>query len=196
MGFFPETIAAKLGGRTIGAALLCHMDFRLTLRRWWTGFGTLDVGGHEWLGTGEMIQIEGLEQAIGTTAPRTTFTLSGVDPEIVSLARNASDRVKDRQCVVYIQFFEITPTSGDVQPWSPLDEPYAMASLIMDQMTYAAEGPAQRSITLTAESIWTGRRKPAYGRYTDRDQNARFPGDRGLEQLPDLVQKTIRWPVY
>lgn len=196
MGFFPQTIAAKLAGREVAASLLCFMDFRLTPRRWWMGFGDLVAGGHTWQGTGEMITIDGLEQAVGTTAPRTTFTLSGIDATIVNLARNASDRVKDRRCVIYLQFFEIAPTDGAVQPWAPLDAPYSIWSGIMDQMTYAAEGPSQRTVTLTAESIWTGRRKPAYGRYTDRDQNARFEGDRGLEQLPDLVNKTIRWPVF
>lgn len=196
MGFFPQTIAAKLAGREIGASLLCHMDFRVTARSWWMGFGNLVAGGETWLGTGEMISIDGLDMPVGTTAPRTTFSLSGVDAAIVNLARNASDRVKDRRCTVYLQFFEIAPSDGQVAPWAPLDAPYAIWSGIMDQMTYAAEGPSQRTVTLTAESIWTGRRKPAYGRYTDRDQNARFPGDRGLEQLPDLVQKTIRWPVF
>lgn len=196
MGFFPETIAAKLAGREVAASLLVYMGFKTTPRRWWTGFGDLVSGGHTWLGTGSMIQIDGLEQAVGTTAPRTTFTLSGIDADIVTLARQSSDRVKDRSCIIYIQFFEIMPTDGAVQPWTPLDAPYAIWSGIMDQMTYAADGPAQRSVQLTAESIWTGRRKPAYGRYTDRDQNARFPGDRGLEQLPDLIQKQIRWPVY
>jgi hypothetical protein len=195
-GFFPSTISAKLAGREIGASLLVHMDFREQPRRFWTGFGTLSAGGHEWLGTGEMISIDGLDQPLGTVAPKTTFQLSGIDPGLVTLARQASDRVKDRRCTVYIQFFDITPNDAGVQPWSLLDEPYAVWSGIMDQLTYAAQGPSERSITLTAESIWTNRRRPAYGLYTDRDQNARFPGDRGLEQVPNLVQKTIRWPVF
>jgi len=195
MGFFPQTIAAKLAGREIGASLLCFMDFKDTPRRWWMGLGDLAAGGHIWQGTGSMIQIDGLEQALGTAAPKTTFTLSGVDATVVSLARQASARVKDRPCQVYIQFFEIAP-GGNQMPWAPLDAPYAVWSGIMDQMSYAAEGPSQRRVTLTAESIWTGRRRPAYGFWTDRDQNARFPGDRGLEQVVNLVQKTIRWPVF
>lgn len=195
MGFFPQTVAAKLAGREVAAALLCFMDFRDTPRRWWMGFGDLNAGGQIWQGIGSMIQIDGLEQAMGTNAPRSTFTLSGVDAEIVRLARQASARVKDRPCQVYIQFFEIAP-GGDKMPWAPLDAPYAIWSGIMDQMSYGAEGPTQRRVTLTAESIWTGRRRPAYGFWTDRDQNARFPGDRGLEQVVNLVQKTIRWPVF
>lgn len=196
MGFFPATIAAKLAGREVSAALLCHMDFRLEPKRWWTGFGPLDAGGQTWLGTGELIQIDGLEQPIGTVAPKTTFQLSGIDPSLVTLARQASDRVKDRRCTVYLQFFDLTPDDASVQPWSTLDQPFAVWSGMMDQMSYSAQGPAQRSITLTAESLWTNRRRPAYGLYTDRDQNARFPGDRGLEQVVDLVNKTIRWPVF
>lgn len=194
MGFFPQTIEAKLAGREVAASLLCFMDFKETPRRWWMGFGDLLAGGQTWQGTGEMIQIEGLEQALGTNAPRTTFTLSGVDSTIITLARQSSARVKDRACQVYIQFFEIAP-GGDEMPWAPLDQPYAIWSGIMDQMSYGAEGPSQRRVILTAESIWTGRRRPAYGFLTDRDQNARFSGDRGLEQVVNLVQKTIRWPV-
>lgn len=196
MGFFPQTIAAKLAERQVGAALLCHMDFRDLPRRWWIGFGPLLAGGHEWIGTGELIQIDGLEQPIGTVAPKTTFELSGIDPTLVMLARNASDRVKDRRCTVYIQFFDVTPDDASVAPWSTLDQPFAVWSGVMDQMTYSAQGPSQRSISLTAESLWTNRRRPAYGLYTDRDQNMRFPGDRGLEQVVSLVSKQCRWPVF
>lgn len=194
MGFFPQTIEAKLAGREVAASLLTFMDFRDTPRRWWMGSGDLVAGGQTWQGTGSMIQIDGLEQALGTNAPRTTFTLSGVDSTIVTLARQSSARVKDRPCQVFIQFFELSP-GGDQMPWAPLDAPYTIWSGFMDQMSYGAEGPSQRRVSLTAESIWTGRRRPAYGFYTDRDQNARFAGDRGLEQVVNLINKTIRWPV-
>ena len=196
MGFFPEAVAAKLAGREVGVALLCFMDFRETARRWWTGFGPLEAGDELWQGAGELIQIEGLEQPIGTVAPKTTFQLSGVDATIVRLARQASDRVKDRRCTVYLQFFDLHPDDASVAPWSLLDTPFAVWSGLMDQMTYSAQGPSQRGVTLTAESFWTNRRRPPYGFYTDRDQNARFPGDRGLEQVVDLVNKTNRWPVF
>lgn len=193
MGFFPAAIKAKLGGATVAAQHLVFMDFRETPRRWWGGFGDLDAGGHRWQGIGDLISIDGMEQPIGTVAPKTTFTLAGIDAEIVRLAREASDRVKDRRVTVFVQFFEIF---GAGQSWQTLDQPYAIWSGIMDQMTYTAEGPTQRQITLTAESIWTHRRRPAYGLYTDRDQNRRHPGDRGLEQVASLVAKTVRWPVF
>jgi len=196
MAFFPATVEAHLQGREVGAALLCHMDFRETPRRWWGGFGPLAAGDEEWQGTGALIQIDGLEQPIGTTAPKTTFTLAGVDAEIVRLARQASDRVKDRRCTVYVQFFDISPDDASVMPWATLDAPFAIWSGQMDQLVYGAQGPSVRSLTLTAESLWVNRRRAPYGLYTDRDQNYRYPGDRGLEQVSDLVSKVVRWPVF
>jgi hypothetical protein len=172
------------------------MDFRDTPRRWWPGFGDLVAGGFTWQGTGEFLSLSGLDQPFGTVAPKVTFQLSGIDPTLVTLARQAADRVKDRRVTVFIQFFDVSPDNAGVQPWATLDAPYVVWSGIMDQMTYVAEGPSQRAISLTAESLWTKRRRPAYGLYTDRDQNARFPGDRGLEQVVDLVTKTIRWPSF
>ncbi len=189
MGFFPNTIEAKLSGREVSAALLTYAEFRETPRRWWNGFGTVRLGGHDWTGIGEWVAIDGLEQPIGTVAPKTTFTLSGVDATIVQMARQASDRVKDRRITVYVNFWDVTDMV-------PLDQPYAIWSGKMDQMTYTAHGEGLRSVQLTAESVWVNRRRPPYGFFTDRDQNARFPGDRGLEQVVDLVQKTIRWPVF
>lgn len=189
MPFFSETVAAKLAGREVSAELLCFMDFRDTPRRWWMGFGDVVLGGHTWQGLGELIAIEGLEQSVGTTANKTTFRLSGVDATVVQMARQSSDRVKDRRVQVFVQFWDVTD-------WLPLDQPYALWSGRMDQMTYAADGPQSRTVTVTAETIWAGRRKAPFGYYTDRDQNQRFPGDRGLEQVSSLVNKTIRWPVF
>lgn len=185
---FSQTVAAQLSGRVVACLPLVFMDFLETPRRWAPGFGTLTTNdGEVWRGTGEMITIDGLEEDIGVTANPMTFTLSGVDPELVTLARNASARVKGRRVVVYIQFFTL-------KDWQPLDNPYVLKVATMDQMRYIADGPSARTIIVTAEGLWTGRNRPAFGLYTDRDQNARFPGDRGFEQIGDLATKTVRWP--
>jgi hypothetical protein len=194
---FSATVDAYLAGRSVGVAPLVFMDFVEAPRRWWAGFGTLPtLDGNSWQGTGSLITIDGLQEDVGTVATPMTFTLSGVDAEIVTLARNASSRVKGRRVVVYLQFFDITSDNAGVAPWAPLDQPDAIKVGVMDQMRVIAEGPSSRSIIVTAEGLWTGRNRPSFGLYTDRDQKARFPGDRGLEQVSDLVNKTIRWPIF
>ncbi len=194
MSFFSETVKAAMDGRGVGASLLVFMDFKDAPRRWWTGFGMLDAGGYEWTGLGKFVSVDGLGWQVGTAAPEATFTVSGVDADIVAQVRAASDRVRGRRVVVFVQFFHVSPTDAGDQVHSALDAPYAVWSGKMDQVQFSASGPSLRTITVTAETLWAGRNRPRYGLYTDRDQNGRFPGDRGLEQVTSLVSKTIRWP--
>lgn len=192
---FDGTVAAALEGRSVNAALLVEMRFEGETRRWWQGFGPLESGGKTWQGLGHLISVDGLQSAVGTVAPSTTFTLSGVDPEIVALAREGSARVKGRKALVYIQFFEVDPSDGR-KSWGTLDDPSVIWSGRMDQLRFVADGPSARTITLTAESIWADRNRPPFGLYTYEDQQARFPGDKGLSQVADLVTKQIRWPEF
>ena len=193
MPIFSETVQAYLDRRTINAALLVFFDFRDSPVRLWQGFGTLTSGGHDWQGSGELVGISGLEAAPGMTAGATTFTLSGVDRTIVTMAKAASDRVTGRECTVYIQFFEVAGNERGMQVGALLDSPTAIWTGEMDQISYEASGPSSRTITLTAENIWARRNRPPYGYYTDADQTARYPGDRGLEEIAGLASRQIRF---
>jgi hypothetical protein len=179
MGFFNSTVAAHLAGRTIAGSLLVDMQFKDARRRWWPGFGPLVAGGETWQGTGELIQVEGLDQPQGTGAPQTTFTLSGIDAEIVTLARNASDRVKNRRVTVYVQFFQLDPTDASVEAWSTLDSPAALWTGRMDQMQYRISGTGSSSVTVTAESLWVNRSRPAFGLFTDSGSEGAVCGRSG-----------------
>lgn len=187
---FEPIIEAGLAGRKLDAALLVFMDILEAPKRWWTGFGNLDAMGYRWQGTGALIGIDGLQTGSGTVAPQTTFTLSGVDSEIVSMAVQGSSRVKDRLVRVWLQYFDV---SGASQVYGNLGEPITIWTGRMDTLKLTASATS-RQVTLSAESLWANRNRPPYGYYSDRDQNARFPGDRGLEQVASLVRKSIKWP--
>lgn len=194
--FSPE-IAAVIASRVVSSAYLVQFDFRDLTKRVWLGFGPLRAGGQEWQGLGELISIEGLEQSTGTAAAATTFTLSGVDRDIVAMAAASSDRVKGRIVRVYLQFFETTESakrSATIQVGALLGSPTVVWSGWMDQITYAAEGTGLRTITLTAEGLLAERNRPPFGMYTPGDQAARFPGDKGLDHTPGLESYTVRWP--
>ena len=49
------------------------------------------------------------------------------------------------------------------------------------------------TVTITAESRFAAWERPVIRRYTDADQQARFPGDRGLEFVSQAAQKEIVW---
>lgn len=185
---FSDTVAAALSGATVRASLLCFMDFVGDPQRVWAGFGTLKTNdGAIWSGLGELGGVSGLSAAVGTTAAPMTLTLSGVKPDLLAIAVNSSNQVKGRTCIVSLQFFD--------DAWQPLDNPYAIRSGLMDVMTPQLT-LAQATISLTVEGRWVSRRRPKLGLYTDRDQEGRYPGDRGLELVASLVNKAIRWPSF
>lgn len=184
---FTEAIALALKGAALQADLLVHMDFRDSPIRFWTGWGMLEAAGHTWKGLGQLVSIEGLQQATGTVAPETTFTLSGVDPDIVALTAAASDRAVGRRVRVWMQIFSVD--GGD----TPVDEPFVIWTGTMDRPRFTAEGSGLRQVSITANNLMTRRNSPPHGMYTDRDQQARYPGDKGLERIPELVSKQVRW---
>lgn len=179
--------ADAVAGPVARLALLAWLDFAEGARWYWTGFGPLRTSdGQIWEGTAGVTAISGLSVPLGTAAQSIAFTLSGTDPLIIVLSGQQSDRVKGRDCAVFVQLFH--------EDWSLRGPRRHVWSGSLDVMTYkAADGVY--TVDLTAENIWAGRRKPAHGYYTDADQQARFPGDLGCQFVASLPGKTINWPI-
>ncbi len=110
-----------------------------------------------------------------------------MDARIATVAKRQSDLVKGRDCAVFGQLFnENLSLRGDrFHVWSGQ----------LDVMTFKMEGGNTYTVELSAENLWAARRKPAFGYYTDADQQARFPGDLGCQFVASLPGKTIYWPV-
>ncbi len=178
--------AAAVTGPVARLALLAWFDFVGDPRFYWTGFGPLRTSdGQLWEGTSGVTGISGLAMPLGTASQQVSFSLSGVDPRIMALAQQQSDRVKGQDCAVFVQLFN--------EDWSLRGPRRHAWSGALDVMTYKA-GDGVYTVELTAENIWAGRRKPAHGYYTDADQQARYPGDLGCQFVASLPGKTINWP--
>ncbi len=168
--------------------MLVYFDFGDAPGRYWLGgFGPLvTADGQIWEGDGGLGAVDGLDVPIGTSAPVATFTMSGVDVRVAALARQQSALVKGRLVQVFVQFF-----TDDI---ALLDAPVVAWTGILDVMTYRGLGEGKYAVSVTAETEWAARNKPPYGYLTDTDQQARFPGDRGLELVASLPGKAINWP--
>lgn len=170
----------------IGQAVLVHMDFRNAPKRWWTGFGDLDVAGHRWQGVGDLISMSKISTAYQVSAKQMTFEVAAT-LEMFTLALAAKARVRDRAVTVSLQLFAmdaVTVDGADIQTGQPVGSPIALFSGTMQRMPWSADGPTERKISIEAEGLFFRRNAPPRGRWTDPDQKARHPGDRGLERLP------------
>lgn len=168
-------------------AVFVHMDFRDMPRRWWTGFADMSYDGHLWQGVGDVINISNLTSAYALSAKQVTFQLAATK-EMLALALAAKGRVRDRAVTIYEALFAKEPvTIGGVTYRSDLDGPIAAFSLFagtMQRMPWRGKGASERSLGLECEGLFFRRNAAPRGRWTDADQKARYPGDKGFERLP------------
>ena len=181
----------RLRNGEIAAAVLCWMDFATGPKRWWAGFGDLQHDGHLWSGTGDVISISELTTDYQMSADPCTFVMAATG-EMMTLARNSRAAVHGRQVIVYLQLFS-TVAQGLVGPWQPLGSPFALFTGTMGPMTYVAEGAGRREVSLQCEGLWARRNAPPRGLWTDRDQQARVPGDKGFERMALYTNYKPRW---
>lgn len=181
----------QLRNGDIAEAVLCWMDFSTGAKRWWAGFGDLQHAGHLWQGTGDVISISDLSSDYQMSADPVTFGMAAT-AEMMALVQDATAAVRGRQVVVYSQLFAVTPTDGS-QPWQPLGSPLALFTGTMGPMSYSAEAVKGRAISLQCEGLWARRNAPPRGLWTDRDQQARHPGDKGFERVAIYTNYETRW---
>lgn len=170
----------------IAQAVLVHMDFRDTPKRWWTGFGDLNVAGHVWQGLGDLISISPISTTYQVSAEQVTFEIAAT-PEMLALALAAKDRVRDRAVTISLQLFATEGVQvGDdaILGGQPVGSPMALYSGLMMRMPWGADGPGRRTLRVECEGLFFRRNQPPRGRWTDGDQRSRYPGDRGFERLP------------
>jgi hypothetical protein len=192
MTAFSGTVAALLAGKKVNAALLFTIQFNDgQVIRLWTGMGNVTIGRNTYQGAGRLVSADGLDAAIGTSVPNTTFKLSGVDAGISALAVAESNLVYGALITVAVQMFG----DGEIATeWQPIDDPVGIGSWIGDQLSFERQGPAVRNITLTAVSFFATRSRPQSAYYTLRDQELRYPGDGAGAFIATLINKNISWP--
>lgn len=185
----PETmLAAAATNGAIRAGLLVFMDFvDEPMWAWLGNFDLTTTDGRIWKGIGDVVSVEGGGQSLGMVAPSMSFTIAATE-EMLALAKESRNRVYGRRIRVAIQFFD--------EDWQTLDQPQVWFSGVMDHMRIKFAQGGQHLITLLAESPFVRRKTPRILPLTDAAQKERYPGDRGLEFVAGLKDKTVNWPVF
>lgn len=197
MSLFPETIARSLAGGKVQCATLVRFEFTTETVRLWRGNGLLRTSdGQQWQAIGTFGSMSGIEQALNGEAPQATFTLSGIDAQIMRLARDEFDaEVRGRWVRVLIQFFGVDDPE-DPGNQRCLDKPFPIWAGRCLSPTFAFTKEGERSVTLAAETLFSLRSRPRHAMNTDADQQKRFPGDLGFEFAPTLMNKVLTWPDF
>lgn len=175
----------------VACTILCEMDFRTRPQRWWLGYGDLTAGGVTYKGTGDVIKISALGITYGMSAGMVRFSIPNASPEMVARCDNQASEVNNRLCRIYYQVFSMIER-GDDHAGRLLGDPIAVFTGRMRDMrsTSTSEG---RDIELEAYGRLSRQGRAPYGRWTDADQRARYPGDTGLALLASLKDRAVTW---
>jgi hypothetical protein len=175
-------VAAAASAVVVRPIALVYLDFQSeAVYANSTGFN-VTWDGHEWLGVGQLGGIGPVQETIESKATSLTLTLSGVDNE--SLAHALGDRYQGRLGRLYIAFLD--------QAYAVVGEPIIVFEGPMDSMPVKlAGGKITIAVTITdGRSDWD---RPRLRRYTNEDQQAVYPGDKGFEFVPQMVEKQLNW---
>ena len=180
--------------RTVPAALLTALDsdeievfYAVDLAfdsgnvRLWTGYGDKTINSNTYSGTGDLLTIDGLEEASDLSARGTTLTLNGLDSTIINYA--LTEEYQGRLVTIYLGVGS---------------ETVEVFSGYMDKMTIQ-DAAESATISLTVESRLIAFERPNIRRYT-RESHAGVRTAKGLsgsdtffDWVTKLQDKQIVW---
>lgn len=196
MDFFTDEEIDALSGSVVRCDFLVEMQFRSETVRVWNGHTQLVAGSQTWQPVYGMGLIEGLEYQSGEQSEAITLRLAGVPTsaiDILGLALEETPDVTQQFVKVYLQLFsEDWQTFGNpISIWYGFMQP---PEVERTEIT-GIEGPVQ-IVSVTAENAFFNRARPAFGRFTYRDQQRRSPGDRFFSFAASLKAKRLTYPDY
>lgn len=173
-------IDAALDESNITVAVLVELELTAPVRAW-SGVGTLSWDGKDFLGVGQFGGISQLEESDELRATGYAISLSGIPPEMISMA--ISEPMQGKPANVWVAFFDENHQllADPVGPWRGRID------------TSDVELGDTATVTLAVESRLIDWERPRIRRYTDADLKAEYPGDRGLEFITAMVDANIIW---
>ncbi len=187
MGALDAVAAAALRGDSVVGTTLVELDFASGTSRLHSGHGPLRAAGQVWSGIGGLIKISDIDTGAGGAASPVTLTLEGVTSASINDFRNAETEIYGRPCRILFQFF-------DPGTLAPVGKPVIALRGRMDQLAHSAADAKTWTMDLTATRPFSRRGPlPPLGNLTDRDQQARYPGDRGLFLMQAMINRRRPW---
>ena len=144
---------------------------------------TIPYDGHDWL-AGQVINVDAITET--DSAEATGFTLSLATNSEALIARALTERTTNRRCDVWLAL--VNPVTGAI-----IDTPVLIEQGLCDQPTISED----RSMAVAAISIETEMAdfaRPNVIRYTNSDQQQRYPGDRIFEYTGQMAERSVAFP--
>jgi hypothetical protein len=176
-------MVTELAKQTVHPAFFIEMVLASSTLRVWTGFGDVSWDGHTWTGAGNAGSVSALPETTEVQAQGIRLMLSGIPSSYVTYA--LSEIVQGKSCKVWLAMLN---DSGAV-----IADPFNSYAGRVDSVSME-EGGETSTLNVTVESRMIALKRNRQLLYTDADQQAMFPGDRGFEYVEQLQEAKLSWP--
>lgn len=169
-------------GSVVSPFLLVDLDFSSPIYLW-TGFGDLTHDDNDYIGVGELLGINAIEESQDLGAKGVDINLSGINGTTL-LNKALTEEYQGKDVTIKLGAFD---SSGNI-----ISSPIIIFSGFMDVMTID-EGSETSTISLTVENKLIQLSRSNVRRYTDQDQKKDHPNDDGFEYVTIMAEKDIEW---
>ena len=162
--------------------------------------------GRTWQGFGDLVGVSSVSDSADSLSPMMEYTL-GIPWELLTPEERATNGLgtipalignpseyRGRVCALWEQILSDDVLDAHGRP-TPIGVPTALHTGTMDspRVSFSAE-MAMLSMSVEGALIRAG--APVFGRLTHRDQQRRYPGDKGLRYVPEVVDTEVTWTTW
>jgi len=173
----PAPLLAAWSGETAQPYFAIEFLLDSGANRFWTGYGERTVKGDTYIGSGQLISIEGLEEVADLSARGITLTADGLPGEIISMA--LQEPYQRRVCRVYY---------GD----QSVPDVVMVFSGLINKMTIN-DSSDTGTISVLVDSKMVEAQKSSNRRYTSESQKSRYAGDTFFNYVTAIQDAEVLW---
>lgn len=178
---------AQLSQPAYGIHWLIEADFTTGMQRVTTAPINITSGGNTYTGLGNQVSVSDVSENSDVSAAKVTIGITLADPALASLFMGNISSYRGRAARLYLQVFneKFVPTGAKVLRWAGYMNPV--------EIKPGREGQAGR-VEIPCTRAGMNRFRNFRGlRMTHEQHIKRFPGDLGLQYMPDLISKPALW---
>jgi len=186
------TALATIAGPVRGAAFLVTLDFLSGLQRYTTWPHNLIVSGNTYIGIGGLGNIAPVNESDDTKTDRLILSLTIVNSGLIAAAVGAASEYRGRAVTISLQLLDSTfiPSGAAVLRWAGVMDKIR----ITRNSTKLEDGVNSGTIDLECARLGMIRVRNSDGlRLTGAQRRILFPGELGLDYIPQLLERPQMW---
>lgn len=179
---------AEFEKNQLAVALLLQLDFTDGTQYFTNWQNTLTIDGIDWVGLGTLVSVGTVTESASPQSNAVTFTLSPIDPALLSMTLNDTETYKGQPCTLYMVVMD--------QDYKVVGEKILLKYLVMDQVkmtTAVTDQGVNGALALVCEDYMAYLSVSRKKRMNNVYHTSLYPDEKGFEYLDSLITDSYTW---